>query len=221
VAKSSAGKLPLDIEEPRRIRDMAERLKLSYVVLTSVTRDDLLDGGAAQFAETIRLIHGLGELIKVEVLIPDFQGKQESLECVLEAVPEVAAHNLETVSRLYSALRPEADYCLSLELLRRIKYFNPSIITKSSLMLGLGELEAEVMKAMQDLRASGCDILTLGQYLAPSSKHYPVREFISPRRFKEYEGLGRELGFRAVLSAPLTRSSFQADRVYQECLCAT
>lgn len=221
VSKLPQGKLSLDQEEPRRIQRIIQKLGLDYVVITSVTRDDLEDGGAAFFARTIRLVHELNKDIQVEVLIPDFQGKIKSLECVLAAKPQVLAHNLETVKRLYGTLRPEADYNLSLGLIAKTKELNIDLLTKSSLMLGLGETDAEVTEAMRDLRFHHCDILALGQYLPPSPAHYPVREFIAPRQFKRFEDIAKLLGFKAVLSGPLVRSSYQAKEVYRSCLCMT
>ena len=216
VTKAKDNILPVDNDEPRRISSIVKMLGLRYVVITSVTRDDLIDGGASIFAKTIALIHNLNRNIKMEVLIPDFQGKISSLRCLLEASPDVVAHNIETVARLYEVLRPLADYQLSLELLRRIKEINPSMVTKSSLLLGLGEKEEEVISAMEDLRQNQCDILTLGQYLAPSVNHYPVREFIQPEQFRRYREIGLRLGFKAVLSGHLVRSSYQAEKVYRD-----
>lgn len=205
----------LDETEPERIRGFVKALDLNYVVITSVTRDDLTDGGAHIFARSIELVHSLNENIIVEVLIPDFQGKISSLQCVLDAGPEVLAHNIETVSRLYPVLRPQAGYLLSLAVLSKAKELRPDIDTKSSVMLGLGETEKEIIKAMQDLRTAQCDILTLGQYLAPSAYHYPVRQFIGIEDFRRYQEIGRELGFKAVFSGPLVRSSYCAEQVYR------
>jgi lipoic acid synthetase len=208
--------LPVDTEEPYRVSQMVKILGLSYVVITSVTRDDLLDGGASIFAKTIELIHNIGANIRIEVLIPDFQGKVSSLNSLLDAQPDVIAHNIETVPRIYEALRPLADYQLSLGILRQIKEVRPSILSKSSILLGLGEKEEEVISAMEDLRQNQCDILTFGQYLAPSVNHYPVREFIEPGQFRKYREIGLRLGFKAVLSGHLVRSSYQAEKVYQD-----
>lgn len=178
-----------------------------------MTRDDLADGGASVFAKTLKLIHAVNKEIKVEVLIPDFQGKVSSLECVLEAKPYVAAHNIETVSRLYRDLRPKSHYQRSLDILGQIKKIAPDIYTKSSLMLGFGETKQEVIHALEDLRKQSCDILTLGQYLAPSPNHYPVKEYIDIERFKEYKSLAMAMGFKAVSSGPLVRSSYRAEEV--------
>jgi lipoic acid synthetase len=212
------GKLEVDLAEPFRIREAVKKLGINYVVITSVTRDDLKDGGAAQFAKVIELIRDIGSDIKVEALIPDFRRETSSLEYVLGAFPTVVAHNIETVSRLYGDLRPQANYQLSLKVLSKIKELMPPIITKSSLMLGLGETRPEVIATMKDLRYNSCDILTLGQYLAPSVNHYPVKEFINIGQFQEYEKIGIALGFKTVLSGPLVRSSYHAEEVYTELL---
>jgi len=208
--------LPVDTEEPYRVSQMVKIFGLNYVVITSVTRDDLLDGGAGIFAKTIELIHNIGADIRIEVLIPDFQGKISSLNSLLDAQPDVVAHNIETVPWLYEALRPLADYQLSLGVLRSIKEIRPSTVTKSSILLGLGEKEEEVISAMEDLRQNQCDILTFGQYLAPSVNHYPVREFIEPEQFRKYREIGLRLGFKSVLAGPKVRSSYRAENVYRE-----
>jgi len=208
--------LEIDLDEPKRIAAAIKEFGINYAVITSVTRDDLEDGGAGQFAEVIELIQEAVPGIKVEALIPDFRGEPSSLRRVLNAGPTVAAHNMETVSRLYAELRPEADYRLSLNLLSKIKELAPGINTKSSLMLGLGETRQEVIATMEDLRYNDCDILTLGQYLAPSVEHYPVKEFISIEQFQDYKRIGDSLGFKAVLSGPLVRSSYRAEEVYKE-----
>jgi len=213
--------LNLDLDEPQRIAETTKKLGLSYVVVTSVTRDDLDDGGAAIFARTVELVHGINSTIKIEVLIPDFAGKISSLKILLDAAPDLVAHNLETVRRLCRELRPQADYRLSLDLLKRIKEFRPGLLTKSSLMLGLGETEREVVTAMEDLRESRCDILALGQYLSPSAVHYPVKEFIAAEQFVTYAGIGLALGFKRVLAGPLVRSSYQAEEVFREVVSCT
>ncbi len=212
VAKGAP--LPLDPHEPANLAEAAGKLGLRHVVVTSVTRDDLADGGAAHFARTIECLHGAGDGLTVEVLVPDFGGSAESLRTVVAARPEVVNHNLETVPRLYPEVRPEADYARSLELLRLVKKLDDGIVTKSGLMLGLGETRPEVLRVMADLRDAGCDLLTLGQYLAPSAGHHPVVGYVTPDEFREYEDTGREMGFRGVASAPLVRSSFDADRLY-------
>ncbi|MBI5145344.1 MAG: lipoyl synthase [Candidatus Omnitrophica bacterium] len=224
-------------DEPEKIAELVNLLGLRFVVITSVTRDDLADGGAGQFAKTIEAVrkidnkmHPVRDItnltskptvsngIKVEVLLPDFQGKFSSLKCVLATSPSVAGHNIETVQRLYKEVRPMANYPRSLALLKTMKEINASLITKSSLMLGMGEKEPEVRETMQDLRKAQCDILTLGQYLAPSKQHYPVKEFISPEQFQRYKDIGLSLGFKAVLSGPLVRSSYNAEEIYKEML---
>ncbi len=216
VKKSRRENLNLDLEESSRIAKVVEKLGLDYVVITSVTRDDLDDGGARIFAQTIGLIHKINRNIKIEVLIPDFQGWTFSLKCVLDAGPCVVGHNIETVKRLYRILRPEATYELSLSILKKIKELRPQVFTKSSLMLGLGETEAEVMQVLRDLRRNQCDVLTLGQYLAPSPNHYPIKKFIAPEQFQRYRDLGLILGFKSVLSGPVVRSSYKAAEVYQK-----
>jgi lipoic acid synthetase len=216
VNKTGTQVLTLKEDEPKRISQIVKLLGLEYVIITSVTRDDLADGGAAHFAKCIELIYDISRNIKVEVLIPDFQGKIASLKCVLDASPQVLAHNIETVRRLYKDLRPQAHYRLSLEILKKTKELQPAITTKSSIILGLGEAEGEVITALEDLRENQCDILTLGQYLAPSLNHYPVKEFISIEQFQKYYEIGMALGFKAVLSGPLIRSSYNAEDIYQE-----
>lgn len=218
VDKSSAGLIPEPSPEAEieRIVRLVRDLSLKYVVVTSVTRDDLSDGGAAIFAQTVRRIRAVSKDIKVEVLIPDFSGRISSLKLVADAEPFIMAHNLETVRRLYPDLRPEADYKISLGVLKSIKDAYPQMITKSSLMLGLGETREEVICSMRDLKASSCDILTLGQYLAPSPGHYPVKEFVTPRQFEEYKDIAKGLGFNAVLSGPKVRSSYQAEELLEE-----
>jgi len=203
-------------QEPSLISQVVKILGLRYVVITSVTRDDLEDRGARHFAKTIELIHGVNKEIKIEALIPDFRGRISSLECVLAARPFVVAHNIETVKRLYRDLRPDADYGLSLGILSRIKELKPEVITKSSIMLGLGETEQEVIETMQDLKNAECDILTLGQYLAPSARNYPVKEFISIEQFKKYQDTAKAFGFKSVLSGPLVRSSYLAEETSGE-----
>jgi lipoic acid synthetase len=219
VKKSNNRVLPLDLDEPMRVARVVKILGLKYVVITSVTRDDLADGGAMQFIRTIELIHDIDTDIKIEVLITDFSGNIASLKGIIKAHPAVIAHNLETVKRLYQEVRPRSDYQRSLDILSRIKEINTSLITKSSLILGFGESEEEVIQAMEDLNSRGCDILTLGQYLAPSLDCYPVKEFVSREQFQRYRRIGLALGFKAVLSEPLVRSSYQAEEAYRELLC--
>lgn len=217
AVKKSAGKiLSLDRGEGHKIVDALKLLKLKYLVITSVTRDDLKDGGSSVFAQTIKLIKSEDQDILVEVLVPDFNNNPESIAEVVAARPDCFAHNLETVNRLYKALRPQADYRRSLNLLNTAKKIDPDIITKSSLMLGLGETEEELLRAMEDLRKNNCDILTLGQYLSPSAQHYPVQRFLSIAEFDQYRARGISLGFKAVLSKTLARSSYQAEETFQE-----
>lgn len=216
VRKSDNKNLNLDLDEPLRIAGVVEDMGLDYVVITSVTRDDLADGGAKIFSQTIELIRRINTFIKIEVLIPDFKGCIRSLKVVLDAQPHLVGHNIETVERLYKDLRPKANYRLSLDVLKKIKEIRSFLTTKSSIILGLGEAEGEVVKTMEDLLNSGCDILTLGQYLAPSESHYPVKEFIRIEQFERYRDIGLGLGFKSVLSGPKVRSSYQADEVYKE-----
>jgi lipoic acid synthetase len=205
---------PLDAEEPRHLLEAVEKLSLKYVVITSVTRDDLPDGGADHFAKTIRLVHEKRPETKVEVLIPDFLGSAEAIKMVVEARPDVINHNVETVPRLYPEVRPRADYQRSIKLLVAVKQIAPEIITKSGLMLGLGESREEVVEVMTDLRKADCDLLTIGQYLQPSPNHHPIARFIPPEEFATYEEIGKEMGFTAVASAPLVRSSFKAAELF-------
>lgn len=216
VKKARGGSLYTDLVEPYRIAEAVRKLGLDYVVITSVTRQDLADGGAGVFAKTVELIRAIDKDIKVEVLIPDFSGNAASLKVVADSGPCVIGHNMETVKRLHKQLKPQAGYQLSLEVLNKIKELRVSLVTKSSLILGLGETRGEVVETMRDLSKSRCDILTLGQYLAPSFCHYPVREFINPEQFEEYRKIGLGFGFKAVLSGPLVRSSYQAKEAYNQ-----
>ncbi len=208
--------LPPDRQEAASLVEAARRLNLDYIFITSVTRDDLPDGGAEHFAFTTWLLYREIPGIKVELLVPDFGGDGAALQTVLRAKPEVLGHNIETVPRLYPQVRPMAHYRRSLELLRRSKEIDPRVITKSGLMLGLGESREEVLGVMRDLRQVGCDLLTLGQYLAPSSRHHPVIDFITPEEFTGYEPIGLEMGFRGVAAAPLVRSSFKAAELFRQ-----
>jgi lipoic acid synthetase len=189
-------------------------LKLSYVVVTSVTRDDLPDGGAAYFAQTIRAVHDYDRAIAVEVLIPDFGGSPSALETVVKARPAVLNHNLETVPRLYPNVRPQAEYRRSLEVLSRGRLLDGNLLTKSGIMLGLGESQQEVIELMTDLRQASCDVLTIGQYLPPSRKHHELIRYVSPEEFAEYQNIGKDMGFGSVFSGPLVRSSFHAAESY-------
>ncbi len=201
---------PLDETEPRQLAQTVEALGLDYVVLTSVTRDDLPDGGASHFARCLQEVRSQVPGINMEVLVPDFQGSVAAISTVLAAAPHVFNHNLETVERLYEYVRPGASYDRSLEVLERAKKVRPQTLTKTGLMLGLGETREEVLEVMRNLRAIRCDILTLGQYLAPSANHAPIARFVEPREFAEYKNLGMEMGFQYVASGPLVRSSYQA-----------
>ncbi len=216
AVKKASSRLVLDLDEPRRIAQAIAAMGLAHAVITSVTRDDLEDGGAQMFINTIEAIRKISPKTKIELLIPDLQGKRESIKAVLEATPDVLGHNLETVKRLYAVARRQADYRRSLELLKFVKEFNPRMITKSSLILGLGESNAELMRAMQDLKLSGCDVLILGQYLCPSIKHYPVKEFVSLEKFQQLEESAKEMGFLKVLCTPKARFSYQAAGIYEE-----
>ena len=201
---------PVDPEEPDKVAKAAAELELKHVVVTSVTRDDLPDGGARHFSRVIKAIKSLSSDTVVEVLIPDFRGSFAALETVVKAKPEVLNHNIETVPRLYPEVRPAAIYERSLELLSRVKSIDGSMLTKSGIMVGLGEKEEEGFRVFNDLRSAGCDFLTIGQYLAPSAGHYPVAEYISPEIFKMYKEKALSLGFSFVASAPLVRSSYNA-----------
>jgi len=210
--------LPLDPKEPIHIAQAAKYLKLKHVVVTSVTRDDLLDGGAEHFTQTVIAIKNLLPKSTVEILIPDFQGSREALQKVIEVHPEVINHNIETIERLYSSVRPIADYKTSLQLIKRVKIGNQDIITKSGIMLGLGEKKEEVVIAMKDLRKVNCDLLTIGQYLRPSPQHLKVKEYIHPDEFEVYRKIGISLGFKHVLSGPLVRSSYRSGEILQNIL---
>ncbi len=203
---------PLDPEEPRHLAETIQALGLNYVVITSVDRDDLRDGGAGHFVECIREVRTLNPDTKIEILVPDFRGRMErALEIMREAPPDVFNHNLETIPRLYREARPGADYAWSLDLLQRFREQHPGIPTKSGLMLGLGETREELLQVLQDLRDHGCDMLTLGQYLQPSRHHLPVTRFLAPGEFEELGAHARAMGFRQVASGPMVRSSYHAD----------
>ena len=205
----------LDPDEPLRVTEAVSQLGLKYVVITCVTRDDLPDGGAAHFSATIHSLHDKMPELKVEVLVSDMKGNPASVNTVVAAGPDVFSHNLETVPRLYAGVRPMAGYLRSLDVLRMAKECDPLIVTKSGLMLGLGETRDEVIEVMRDLRLTGCDLLSLGQYLAPSSEHHPVITFVTPTEFAEYEQIGLQEGFKGVASAPLVRSSFRASELFE------
>jgi lipoic acid synthetase len=212
--KTAARPPPLDPDEPRHLAEAIATLGLDYIVVTSVDRDDLPDGGAGHFAEAIRRLKEIPGLL-VEVLTPDFQGDAEAVRTVGRAGPDVFANNVETVRRLTPAVRdPRAGYDQTLAVLARMKREFPRVFTKSSIMVGLGEAEAEVLETMRDLRGVGVDVLTLGQYLRPSAWHLPVVEWVSPARFDAYRDAGRALGFRYVASGPLVRSSYRAGELF-------
>jgi len=207
---------PLDASEPERVAEAALELGLRYVVITSVTRDDLHDGGASHFAETIRALRKKLPGVRVEALIPDLQGDWNALATVIDAVPDVLNHNIETVQRLYGVVRPQADYRRSLEVLGRARTLSSAMKTKSGLMVGLGETIDEVREVFRDIRAAGCNFLTVGQYLRPEKKNLPVVEYIHPDVFEELKHYALGLGFDFVASGPLVRSSMNAEEMYKE-----
>ena len=203
---------PLDEDEPKHLAETIKAMALSYVVITSVDRDDLRDGGAAHFVECIEKTRALNPAIKVEVLVPDFRGRMDrALDIMQTAPPDVFNHNLETVPRLYKQCRPGSDYQWSLDLLKRFKASQPDVQTKSGLMLGLGEEIDEVIEVMKDMRAHDVEMLTLGQYLQPSKHHLPVQRYVTPEEFDDLHKVGMELGFKHVASGPMVRSSYHAD----------
>ena len=203
-----------NLEEADHVVQAVNRLGLRYVVVTSVTRDDLPDGGSSQFAQTIRAIRKHDSRIAVEVLIPDFQGSASALKTVVNASPAVLNHNVETVPRLYPEVRPQAKYQRSLELLKQARLLDNSLLTKSGLMLGLGESREEIIQAMTDIRQTGCDLLTIGQYLRPSLQHHELVRYVRPEEFEEYRFVGEKLGFASVVSGPMVRSSYHAAKMY-------
>jgi len=210
--------LPPDEGEPKRVAMAVEALGLRYVVITSVTRDDQPDGGAFHFAKTIRSIKARMPNTRIEVLVPDFQGSEWALKIVIEAKPDVINHNVETVPRLYSEVRPQADYKRSLQLLKRCKEIDHGILTKAGFMMGLGEGHEEVLNVLENLLESGCQLLTLGQYLRPSSRHHQVIRFVPPEEFTQWGELASKMGFLAVASGPFVRSSFKAAEMFQKVL---
>ncbi len=212
-AVETAKPLPLDKDEPARVAEATARLQLKHVVITAVARDDLPDGGSQHFEQTILAVRAQNPRIVIEVLTPDFNENQEALANVLRARPEVFNHNLETVKRLTPSVRSRATYDRSLRLLRQAKTLADfPLVTKSGLMLGLGETDAERIQTMEDLRSSDCDILTLGQYLQPTTCHLPVVEYLPPEQFERLGQIGRDLGFSHVASGPMVRSSYHADQ---------
>jgi lipoic acid synthetase len=208
----------LDSEEPGHVARMARELRLRYVVITSVNRDDLEDGGSAHFAETVREVKRALPEARIEVLTPDFCGILDAVARVLDAGPHVFNHNMETVPRLYRRVRPQADYQQSLDVLRFAKRYRPEVLTKSGAMLGLGESHEEVEQLLRDLRAADVDAATLGQYLQPTRRNLPVAEYVAPEQFEAYGEFGRSLGFKMVFSGPLVRSSYMADRIGEQAL---
>ena len=211
-AVSTAKPLALEVDEPARVAEATRRMKLRHVVITAVARDDLRDGGAEHFRRTIEAVRAANPGIIIEVLTPDFLDQDEAIQMVLSASPHIFNHNLETVRRLTPSVRSRATYDRSLNVLRKVKARSGGgIYTKSGLMLGLGETEEELFTAVRDLRAAGCDLLTLGQYLQPTLKHLPVIEFVSPERFANYKGIAERMGFTHVASGPMVRSSYHAD----------
>ncbi|MCL6591269.1 MAG: lipoyl synthase [Firmicutes bacterium] len=203
----------VDPLEPLHVAEAVKELGLKYVVITSVTRDDLADGGAGHFAKVVEKMKEVVPGVVVELLIPDFGGDEKALLKILEAQPAVIGHNVETVPRLYPVVRPQAVYQRSIEALGYLKRNSRDIYTKSGIMVGLGETEAEVIAVFEDLRRVGCDFLTVGQYLAPSKKHYPVVEYVHPEVFERYRGIGLKMGFREVAAGPFVRSSYQAEKM--------
>lgn len=213
-AVTTAKPFPLEADEPHRVAEATRRMRLKHVVITAVARDDLADGGAEHFAQTITAVRRLNPGTVIEVLTPDFNDRDPAIDAVLAARPHIFNHNLETVRRLTSSVRSRATYDRSLSVLKKVKAkAGPKVYTKSGLMLGLGETEPELFTALNDLRGVGCDILTLGQYLQPTLRHLPVVEFVAPERFSAYGRRARQLGFVHVASGPMVRSSYHADEV--------
>ncbi|MDA0988701.1 MAG: lipoyl synthase [Chloroflexi bacterium] len=206
--------LIVDMDEPQRLAHTVERLGLRYCIITSVDRDDLPDGGAFIFAHCIKQVRQRLPECRVEVLIPDFQGSRPALDTVMRAAPDVLNHNIETVERVFHSVRPRGDYRQSLELLAAAREISPRAVTKSGMMVGLGEEWDEIVQTMKDLRSVDCDLLTIGQYLRPSSKHVPLEKFYTPQEFEELRKEGERLGFRHVASGPLVRSSYHAEEQF-------
>ena len=211
---------PVDSHEPEKIAGAVREMGLQYVVITSVTRDDLHDGGADHFARTVHALRASLPSVRIEVLTPDFRGSMESLSIVLDSNPDVFNHNIETVPRLYGHIRPHADYHRSLTVLRFAKNFAPGMHIKSGIMLGFGENLHEVTNSLRDLRTAGCTIITIGQYLRPSKHHVPVVDYVRPEMFRELRTTALEMGFHHVASGPLVRSSMNAEEMYQDAVSA-
>lgn len=219
VKKAEPGEvIPLCKDEPEKVFQAVKALKLEYVVITSVTRDDLNDGGGRQFALTIGKLRELDYRVKIEVLTPDFQGDVRAINVVADAGPDVYNHNIETVPRLYERVRPGAEYKRSLSLLKHVNNTYPAIFLKSGFMLGLGEKENEVLEVLESLRESGCSAVTIGQYLRPGLWNIPIHEYITPEKFKFYEEQAKKIGFLYVASGPYVRSSYMAHEVYRDLL---
>jgi lipoyl synthase len=212
---------PLESTEPDRIAEAVKELGLSHVVVTSVTRDDLPDGGADHFARTIAAIREINQKATMEVLVPDFNGSESAIGMVVGAKPDIFNHNLETVPRLYKKVRPEANYRRSLEVLNMVEKLDNNIFTKSGIMLGIGENREEIINVMKDLRSIDCDFLTLGQYLSPSEDHVPVDKFVSPEEFHELAIIGEEMEFRGIASGPFVRSSYRAGELLAQGMART
>ena len=210
--------LPLNPDEPREVAESVKALGLRYAVITSVTRDDLPDGGATVFYETVKEIKKINKNCRVEVLIPDFRGDREALKRVIDAKPDVINHNIEVVKELFPKMRPQGDYNRSLYVLRIIKEMNNRIITKSGFMVGLGETNEQILKTMQDLKENGVDILTIGQYLQPTKNHAEVRKYYTPEEFTEFRDIAMDMGFKHIESAPLVRSSYHAEQALNNVL---
>lgn len=206
---------PINLDEPRAVAVTAGKLNLKHVVITTVTRDDLPDGGAGQFVATIHELHKELPEATIEVLISDLKGRSEPLVEIMQAGPDIINHNIETVPRLYKTVRPQASYAGSLKILKWISTWGRGIVSKSGLMLGLGETFEEIVDVLRDLRTADCNIVTLGQYLSPSPRHLPVKRYVHPDEFKRLEQIGREMGFLAVSAGPLVRSSYNASHIYQ------
>lgn len=209
-------KFELDKQEPQNVLDSVITMGLKHVVITSVTRDDLEDGGASQFAKCIKLIKENAKNVSVEVLTPDFKDKQGALEIVINEAPDVFNHNLETVPRLYETIRPRADYKYSLSILKKAKELNQNVFTKSGIMLGLGETKQEVLSLMDDLINANVDFITIGQYLRPSMKHAPIKKYVNPQEFEDFKKIAYDKGFKMVSSSPLTRSSHHARQDFEK-----
>jgi len=210
----------IDSQEPNRVARTILELGLKYAVITSVTRDDLPDDGSGQFIKTVHEIREQTPDVKIELLIPDCSGRADLVRAIADSGPDVLGHNIDMVKRLFAAVRPHADYLRSLNVLRMIKKFYPAMLVKSGFMVGLGETDQEILDLMKDLRAVGCDMLTIGQYLAPSrgGRHVPVRRFVEPPVFERYQAQALAMGFRHVFSGPLVRSSYLAEASYQSCV---